>query len=72
MVRQGMGVVGVPVGTEQIRREFVQKVVDGKSAELVKALDPMEGAQVSFQILYVSTASRVLHLLRIAPPSIIH
>ena len=43
-----MRVVGVPVGTEQFKRDFLQEAVDGEPAELVRALDPMEDAQASF------------------------
>ena len=61
VVRQGMRVVGVPVGTEHFH---------GEQAELLRALVPMEDAQASFQILRLSAASRLSHLLRTVPPSI--
>ena len=48
VVGQGMRVVGVPVGTEQFKRDFLEEAVDGEPAELVRALDPMEDAQASF------------------------
>ena len=51
VVRQGMRVVGVPVGTEQFQRDFLQEAVNGEPAKLVRALVPMEDAQASFQIL---------------------
>ena len=70
VVRQGMRVVGVPVGTEQFQRDFLQEVVNGEPAELVRALVPMEDAQASFHILRLSATSRLSHLLRIVPPSI--
>ena len=70
VVRQGMGIVGVPVGTEQFQRDFLQEAVNGEPAELVKALVPMEDAQASFQILRLSATSRLSLLLRTAPPSI--
>ena len=70
VVRQGMGVVGVPVGTEQFQRDFLQEAVNGEPAELVRALVPMEDAQASFQILRQSAISRLSHLLRTVPPSI--
>ena len=70
VVRQGMRVVGVPVGTEQFQRDFLQDAVNGKPAELVRALVPMEDAQASFQILRLSATSRLSHLLRTVPPSI--
>ena len=70
VVRQGMRVVGVPVGTEQFQRDFLQEVVNGEPAELVRALVPMEDAQASFQILRLSATSRLSHLLRTVPPSI--
>ena len=70
VVRQGMRVVGVPVGTEQFQRDFLQEAVNGEPAELVRVLVPMEDAQASFQILRLSATSRLLHLLRTVPPSI--
>ena len=63
VVRQGMRVVGVPVGTEQFQRDFLQKTVNGEPTELVRALVPMEDAQASFQILRLSATSRLSHLL---------
>ena len=51
VVRQEMRVVGVPIGTEQFQRDFLQEAVSGEPAELVRALVPMEDAQASFQIL---------------------
>ena len=63
VVRQGMRVVGVPVGTEQFQRDFLQEAVNGEPAELVRALVPMEDAQASFQILRLSATSRLSHLL---------
>ena len=70
VVRQGMRVVGVPVGTEQFPRDFLQEAVNGEPAELVRALVPMKDAQASFQILRLSATSRLSHLLRTVPPSI--
>ena len=61
VVRQGMRVVGVPVGTEQFQRDFLQKAVNGEPAELVRALVPMEDAQASFQILRLPTPEEVAH-----------
>ena len=40
VVRQGMRVVGVPVGTEQFQRDFLKEAVNGEPAELVRALAP--------------------------------
>ena len=48
VVRQGMTVVGVPFEIEHFKREFLQEVVNGEPAELVKALVLMEDAQASF------------------------
>ena len=70
VVRQGVRIVGVPVGTEQLKRDL-QDAVHGEPAELVKALVSMEDAQASFQILCLSTASRLSQLFRTVPPSII-
>ena len=65
-----MRIVGVPVGFEHFKRGFLQEVVNGEPAELIKALVPMEDAQASFQILRLSAASRLSHLLCTVPPSI--
>ena len=70
VVRQGMRVVGVPVGTEQFQRDLLSEAVNGEPAELVRALVPMEDAQTSFQSLRLSATSRLPHLLRTVPPSI--
>ena len=59
VVRQGMKVVGVGVGTEQFEGKFLQEVVNGEPAELVRALVPMEDAQASFQILRLSATLRL-------------
>ena len=64
VVRQGVKVVGVPVGTEHFKRNFVQETVNGNPAELVKALVPMEDAQASFQIWRIFANSRLSYLLR--------
>ena len=72
VVRQGMKVVGVPVRTEHVKRDFLQEVVNAEAAELVRALVPIEDAQASFQISRLSAASRMSHLLCTVPPSIIH
>ena len=37
VVRQGMRVVGVPVGKEYFKRDFVQEVVSRETVELVRA-----------------------------------
>ena len=65
-----MRVVGVPVGTEQFQRDFLQEAVNGEPVELVRALVPTEDAQASFQILRLSSTSCLSHLLRKVPPSI--
>ena len=70
VVRQGMRVGGVSVGTEQFQRNFLQEEFNGEPAELVRAPVPMEDAQASFQILRLSATSRLSHLLRTVPPSI--
>ena len=70
VVRQRMRVVGVPVGTEQFQRDFLQEVVNEEPSELVRALVPMEDAQASCKILRLSATSRLSHLLRTVPPSI--
>ena len=70
VVRQGMRVVGVPVGSEQFQLDFLREAINGEPAELVRVLVPMEDAQRSFQILRLSATSRLSHLLRTVPPSI--
>ena len=70
VVRQGMRVVGVPVGTEQFQCDFLQEAVNGEPTDLEGALFPMEYAQASFQILHLSVTSRLSHLLRTVPLSI--
>ena len=70
VVRQGMRVVGVPIGTGQFQRDFLQEAVNEEPAELVRALVLIEGAQASFQILRLSVTSRLSHLLRTISPSI--
>ena len=65
-----MRVVGVPVGTEQFQRDFLQEAVNGEPAELVRALVPIDDAQTSFQILRLSATSRLSYLLQAVPPSI--
>ena len=70
VVRQGMRVVGVSVGSEHFQRDFLQEAVNGESTELVRALVLMEDTQASFQILRPSATSRLSHLLRTVPHSI--
>ena len=70
VVRQGMRVVGVPVGTEQFQSDFLQEAVSGEPAELVREPVPMENTQGSFQSLRLSAPSRLSHLLQTVPPSI--
>ena len=54
VVRQGMRVVGVPVGTEQFQRDFLKEAVNGEPAELVRALAPMEDAHCVYPPLLAS------------------
>ena len=70
VVRQMIKVVGVPVGTEQFQRDFLQEAVNGEPAEIVRALVPMEEAQASFHMFRLSATSRLSHLLPTVPPSI--
>ena len=70
VVRPGMRVVGVPVGTEQFQHNFLHEAVNGEPDELVRALVPMEDAQASFQSFRLCATSRLSHLLRTVPPSI--
>ena len=54
-----------------VKRDFLQETVNGELAELVRALVvPMEDAWASFQILCLSAASLLSHLLRTVSPSI--
>ena len=59
IVGQLMTVVGVPVGTEQFKRDFVKEAVNGEPAKLVRARAPLDDAQASFQILRLSAFSRL-------------
>ena len=70
VVRQGMRVVGVPVGTEQFQRDFLLETVNGDPAEITKALVPMEHAQANFLIWRLFATSRLSHLPRTVPPFI--
>ena len=72
VVRQRIRVVGISVGTEYFEWDFLEGVVNEEPAELMRALVPMEDAQASFQILRLSFASRLSHILRTVPPSITH
>ena len=65
-----MRVVGITIGPEHYMWNFVQEVLSGEPAELVRALVPMEEAQTSFQISRLSAASRLSHLLCTVPSSI--
>ena len=69
VVQQGIRVVYLRVGTCHFKRNFFQEAIHGGSAELLRALVPMEDAQGSFQILRLSSASHLSHLLRTVPPS---
>ena len=70
VVRRGMRVVGVPVGTEQFQRDFLQETVNREPAELVRALVPMEDVQAILHTLRLSATSHLSHLLGRVPPSI--
>ena len=64
VVRQGIRVVEIPIGTEHFKRDSLQEVLDGEPVKLMRALVPMEDAQASFQILRLSADFRLSHLLR--------
>ena len=51
---------------------FLQEMVHGEPAKLVRALVQIEDAQTSFQILHLCAVSHLSHLLRTVPPSITH
>ena len=71
VVRQRMRVVEVSVGTEQFKNSnFLQEMVNGEPAKLVRVLVPMEDAQAIFQIMRLFAASCLLHLVHTVPPSI--
>ena len=72
VVGRGMRVVGVPVGTDQFKREFLHEAVNGEPAELVRALVPMTDAQASLQILRLSAVFHLSHFFRTVPISITH
>ena len=51
---------------------FLQELVHGEPAELVRALVQMQDAQASFQVLRLFVVSRLSQLLRTVPPFITH
>lgn len=55
------------MGIVQFKREFVKEAVNGKPAELVVALVPMDGTRASVRIPRLSAVSRLSHLPRTAP-----
>ena len=70
VVRQGMRVMGVPVGTQQFQRDFSQEAVNGEPSELVRALVPMEDAEASFQIkVYLLLLACHIYFEQSHPPS---
>jgi len=71
-VRQIMRVVGVPVETEHFKLKFLNEADNVESAELVRALLPLDDTQASFQILHLSAVSCMSQILRTVPPSITH
>ena len=72
VVRQGMGRVRVPVGTEHLMWYLLQKVVNREPAELVRSLVPTEDSRVSFQFLRLSAIFYLSHLLHSVLPFSIH
>ena len=72
VVQQGIETMGVLGRTEQCNGGFLQEAVNGEPAELVRVLVPMEEAQASYQILRLSSGSRLSHLLCTVQPSITH
>ena len=70
VVRQGMRVVGVPVGTEQFQRDFLQEAVNGELAELIRALVPMEMPKRAFRYcVYLSLLASHVCSEQSRPPS---
>ena len=63
----GMRVVGVPVGTEQFKRDFMKEVVDGEPAELVRALVPLDSTQASV-CLYLQFPACYTSFAQFNPP----
>lgn len=61
VIKQGMK-VGVPVGTDQSKRDFAKESVNRESAELVRASVSIDDAQASFHVLRLSATSRLSHL----------
>ena len=55
--------VVVSVGIEYFKRNFLQEVINGEPDKLVRVLVAMEDAQATYQILRLSAASRLLHML---------
>ena len=63
--------MGVSVGTGNFKRDFLQEVVKGEPAELVRALVPMEDTQANFQIscIYLPFPACHTSFAQIHPPS---
>lgn len=54
IVEEVMRVVGVPVGTEQLKRNSVNEEENGEPAGILRALVPIDDALESFQICVCS------------------
>ena len=59
MALQRILVLGVRVRSEYFKRSFLQEVVDGEPAELLRTLVPMDDAELSFQFLRLLAAYRL-------------
>ena len=70
VVRQGMRVVGEPVGIEQFKRDFLQEAVDGEPAELVRALGPWRMPKRAFRFcVYLLLPACHISFEQSRPPS---
>ena len=63
-----MGVVEVPVGTEKLKRDFLQEVVNEKPAGFVRGFFPMEDTQAAFRsCVYLSLPACYTPVLSTCP-----
>ncbi|CAB1120417.1 unnamed protein product [Ectocarpus sp. CCAP 1310/34] len=65
-----MPVAGIPIGTEEVQRNFVSKFARGDPAEVILHLVTLDDPQASYQLLRFSGVPRLFHLLRTIAPFI--
>lgn len=68
--RDGIAVTGVPVGSAEYQCWYLQSAVNGKIAELLRAILLMKDMETRFPILRLSAAQKINVLLRNVVPSV--